>query len=169
MNILCPFLWLLIHQFLPEDSLMKNEGSYEISIPFEDNNGDQTNYFNQSQQPFEGSVVFLMFSIYCLWSCGLLHWSNLCHRSPIHWTTGPMWLLPTDLKPPHAASNLFGEELMAAEAHRGPGGGKGLPTMPVGALHQLHQEPGIKRCTLVHFHMNPKSLNRSALDILTPM
>ncbi|XP_031442029.1 coiled-coil domain-containing protein 106b isoform X2 [Clupea harengus] len=35
------------------DSLMKNEGSYEISIPFEDNNGDQTNYFNQSQQPFE--------------------------------------------------------------------------------------------------------------------
>ncbi|XP_042565672.1 uncharacterized protein LOC105908217 [Clupea harengus] len=32
---------------------MKNDMSYEISIPFEDNNGYQTSFFKQSQQPFE--------------------------------------------------------------------------------------------------------------------
>lgn len=33
---------------------MKNEGSYEISIPFEDNNGDQSSCFNQTEQTREG-------------------------------------------------------------------------------------------------------------------
>lgn len=32
---------------------MKNEGSYEISIPFEDNNGDQSSCFNQTEQTRE--------------------------------------------------------------------------------------------------------------------
>lgn len=49
---------------------MKNEGSYEISIPFEENNGDQTGYFNQTEQPYEGMICLsFVYGKHFFWSC----------------------------------------------------------------------------------------------------
>lgn len=51
-------------------------------------------------------------------------------------------LVPADHQPADAAADLPGEELVAAQTHRGPGGGEGLPALPAGPLHLLYQDPG---------------------------
>lgn len=46
-------MFSLVSTFLAD---LKNEDGYEISIPFEEPNADQTGFYNQNENMFDGKV-----------------------------------------------------------------------------------------------------------------
>lgn len=64
-------------------SAPKSEDTYEITIPFEENNFEQQGFFNQSDQNFDGKchTVYkvIAVTVIILWCSTCEHWSCSCH------------------------------------------------------------------------------------------
>lgn len=65
-----------------------------------------------------------------------------CSRVSGVGASAPVQPLHADLKPADPPVRLPGEECLAAETHRGPGGGTKLPALPAGPIHCQHEPAG---------------------------
>lgn len=121
-------------------SAPKNEDTFEITIPYEENNFEQQGFYNQSDQNFDGELQICPPANVIWWHSEarkmyLFRFHSTC------WPVPSQQLLHGDDQPAHPAADLSGEKLVASEADWGLGRGEGLSALSTGSVHLLHKEP----------------------------